>query len=49
MQWMVLLHYGYQSLEGLDEYPEDGRLILFYGISYNECEKILAEKNIVFE
>lgn len=40
---------AYQSLEGLEEYPEDGRLILHYGISYEVCEELLANKNIVFE
>lgn len=40
---------GYEDISDYEEYPEDGRLILHYGITYNECEELLANKNIVFE
>lgn len=40
---------GYEDISDYEEYPEDGRLILHYGISYDECEELLANKNIVFE
>lgn len=38
---------AWQSLIGLDEYPEDGRLILHFGLSYNDVETILNDKNII--
>lgn len=40
---------AYQSLEGLDEYPKDGRLVLPFGITYENTEELLSEKNILFE
>ena len=33
---------AYQNLEGLDEYPEDGRLFLMFGESYRDVERKLA-------
>lgn len=38
---------AWQSLNGLDEYPSDGRLILHFGLSYEETEEILSNKNII--
>lgn len=49
MQWMELLHCGYEDIMEYEEYPEDGRLVLHYGITYEETEMLLANKNIVFE
>ena len=33
---------AYQNLEGLDEYPADGRLYFMFGESYDEVERKLA-------
>ena len=38
---------AYQSLEGLDEYPEDGRLYLMFGESYKDVERKLAVCHIL--
>ena len=38
---------GYQSLEGLDEYPEDGRLYFMFGESYKDVERKLAMCHIL--
>lgn len=40
---------GYENILGYDSYPDEGRLVLHYGISYDECERLLADKNLVFE
>ena len=40
---------GWQSLTNLETYPEDGRLILDYGMEYEEVVDVLTNKNIVFE
>lgn len=40
---------AYESLEDYEEYPEDGRLVFQYGISFEETEELLANKNLVFE
>ena len=40
---------GWQSLINLDAYPEDGRLVLNYGMEYDEVVEALSNKNIVFE
>ena len=40
---------GWQSLTNLETYPEDGRLILDYGMEYDEVVDVLTNKNIVFE
>ena len=38
---------AYQSLEGLDEYPENGRLFFMYGEKYDEVERKLAMCHIL--
>ena len=38
---------AYEDISEYEEYPSDGRLVLPYGISYEETERKLAEKNIV--
>ena len=38
---------GWQSLEGLDEYPQDGRIFFKFGETIEEVENKLAIKNIV--
>ncbi len=38
---------AYQNLEGLDEYPEDGRLFLMFGESYSDVERKLAMCHIL--
>lgn len=40
---------AYESLEGYDEYPSDGRLVIQHGDTLEEVERKLADKNIVFE
>ena len=40
---------AWQSLFGLDEYPEDGRLVLHFGLSYNDVEELLNNKNIILK
>ena len=40
---------GWQSLTNLETYPDDGRLILDYGMEYDEVVEALSNKNIVFE
>lgn len=40
---------GWQSLINLDAYPDDGRLVLQYGMEYDEVVEALSNKNIVFE
>lgn len=37
---------AWQSLSDLDEYPEDGRLILHFGLTFKEVDEILMNKNI---
>ena len=38
---------AYQDLDGLDEYPEEGRLFLNFGESYNDVERKLAMCHIL--
>ena len=38
---------AWQSLSGLDVYPEDGRLYLMFGESYDDVERKLAVKHIL--
>ena len=38
---------AYQSLEGLDEYPEDGRLYFMFGENYKDVERKLAMCHIL--
>lgn len=38
---------AWQSLVGLDSYPEDGRLYFMFGESYDEVERKLAIKRIL--
>lgn len=38
---------AYQSLEGLDEYPEEGRLYLMFGEKYKDVERKLAMCHIL--
>lgn len=40
---------GWQSLTNLETYPDDGRLVLQYGMEYDEVVEALSNKNIVFE
>lgn len=37
------------SLDGLDEYPSQGRIFFMFGEEYNTVEKKLALYNILFE
>lgn len=39
---------AYQDISNLDSYPENGRLVLHYGLTYEDTEKILEEKGISF-
>lgn len=38
---------AYQSLEGLDEYPEDGRLYFMFGEKFDDVERKLAMCHIL--
>ena len=38
---------AYESLLGLDAYPEEGRLVLQFGDSYEEVREMLAKKRIL--
>ena len=40
---------AWQSLAGLDAYPEDGRLYFMYGEPYDVVESKLAIKHILIE
>ena len=40
---------AYQNISNLDSYPDDGRLILHYGITYEETEELLNNKGISFQ
>lgn len=39
---------AWENIDGYDEYPEEGRLVLTYGMEYEDVENLLSEKNIVF-
>lgn len=36
-----------EDLVGYEEYPEDGRLVIHFGVELEELEELLAKKNIV--
>ena len=38
---------AWQSLEGLDEYPQDGRIFFRFGETLEEVEDKLAMKNVL--
>lgn len=38
---------GWQSLEGLEEYPEEGRIFFEFGETLEEVENKLAIKNVI--
>lgn len=40
---------AYESLDGLDEYPQDGRIYFMFGEPYSMVAKKLAKKNIILE
>jgi hypothetical protein len=40
---------AYQNLEGLDEYPSDGRIYFMFGEPFNEVERKLAIKHILID
>lgn len=40
---------AYEDLTNYEEYPQDGRLVLQYGMEYEDVEELLALKNIVLE
>ena len=40
---------AYENISDYDEYPDDGRLIFFYGETYTDVEYKLANKNILLE
>lgn len=37
---------GYEDISEYDEYPENGRLILFFGETYDKFEEKIKNKNI---
>ena len=40
---------AFEDITGLVEYPENGRLVLHFGLEYEEVERLLAAKNILME
>lgn len=40
---------AYENMDNYDEYPEDGRLVLMYGETYEDVENKLANKSILME
>ena len=40
---------AFENMDDYEEYPEDGRLVLPYGITLEETEELLANKSLVFE
>lgn len=38
---------GWQNIDNLDEYPEDGRLFFMFGETLDEVEEKLAQKNVL--
>jgi hypothetical protein len=38
---------AHENIDGLDEYPENGRLVFMFGESLDDIEKKLAKKNIL--
>jgi len=40
---------AYENISFYDDYPEDGRLIFMFGESFDDIERKLAMKNILFE
>lgn len=40
---------AFEDLTGLSEYPEEGRLVLHFGLPYQEVERLLSAKNILLE
>ena len=38
---------AYENIDGLDEYPEDGRLVFMFGETLDDVEEKLAKKNIL--
>ena len=39
---------AWEDIDGYDEYPEDGRIVLPFGIEFNDVEAVLASMNLVF-
>lgn len=40
---------AYEDMSNYDFYPENGRLVLHFGITYEECKELLNNKDITFE
>jgi hypothetical protein len=40
---------AYEDISNYESYPEDGRLILHYGITFEDTEELLHNKNISFQ
>lgn len=40
---------AYENISLYETYPEDGRLVLHYGMSYEDVENALSEKKLNFE
>ena len=38
---------GWQNLNGLDEYPDEGRLVFHFGDTFEEVSEKLADRNIL--
>ena len=39
----------WEDISTYEVYPEDGRLVLNYGMSYEDVEEILSNRNIILE
>ena len=44
-----ILPLGYENIDNYEEYPQDGRLVLMYGDSYENVLEKLSNKNLLFE
>ena len=40
---------GWEDISDYEEYPDDGRVILYYGMKLNEVEEILKNKDGIFQ
>ena len=40
---------AYENMDGYEFYPEDGRLVLHFGLTYEQCVEKLNNKGISFE
>jgi hypothetical protein len=44
-----IISIGYENLDSYEFYPEDGRIVLQYGMLIDDVEAILANRDLTFE